>query len=165
MYEEVFPYSSPDHPAPLLGTALIVSALGAGSAIGAGRDALSVFGLCIAATAGLGSLHSVLVRLRDGRIPGVGVVGGLGPIAVLHSGHTALRLLRRRDGAGAGVDCGGVLAVAAYSLAAQIGDAIRGRCTESEQQTHDYRRRLHFASLDSRINGAPCVSTIINRNH
>ncbi len=79
MYEEVFPYSSPDHPALLLGTTLIVYALGAGSPIGPGRDALSVFGLCIATAAGLGGFHSVLVRLRDSRIPGVGVVGGLGP--------------------------------------------------------------------------------------
>lgn len=142
MFEEVFPYSNGDRSAILLGTALVVCALGAGGAIRSGGDAFAVFGLRIAAAAGLGGLHSILVRLRDGRISGVRVVGGLGAIAVLHSSHAVLGLLRRRNGTGARVDCGGVLAVAAHGRASQIGNAIPGKCAQCEQQTRDYRYRL-----------------------
>jgi len=153
MFEEVLPYSNSDRSALLLGTALTVCALGAGGAIRTCGDALSVFGLRIAAPAGLGGLHSVLVRLRDGRISGVWVVGGLGAIAVLHSGHATLGLLRRRDGTRARVHCRGVLAVAAHRFAAQVGNAIPGKCAECEQQARDYRNRLHqwHAPMDQEL--------------
>jgi hypothetical protein len=117
----------------LLRTALLIHALDARGAIGAGCDSRSILGLGLSPAAGLCGFHPVLIRLRDSSIARMWVVGGLVAIAALRGRYAAWRFLRRRHRAFIRIDGNSALTVAADGFTEPVGDAIRCGYTGSEK--------------------------------
>ncbi|MGO9990695.1 MAG: hypothetical protein ACLPSY_18105 [Steroidobacteraceae bacterium] len=70
-----------------------------------------------------------------GAIARMRIIGGFCAVAVLHGGHSIGGFLRCGHRSRARVDGGRTLTIAANGLAAQVGDAIGGRCVASNEET------------------------------
>jgi len=123
----------------LLFAALIIHALGAGSAIGALRYAHAILRLGFATRTGPCGGHAVLILLGHCGIARVRVVGGFPAVTGLRGRHPVRILLRSSDGAGIRVDPDGFLAIAANGLAAQIGNAICRKYTGRKTHTRHHQ--------------------------
>ena len=104
--------------------ALIVRTFRTFSAIRGLGDAHSIPGLGLSASGRLGGFHTVLIRLLNGGITRVRIVGRFRAGVGLCGGHSTWRLLRRSHCASIRIDSNGTLTIAANGLAEPGCDAI-----------------------------------------
>src|ERR1022692_1200314 len=104
--------------------ALIVHSLGARSSIGARGNTHSILGLGLSARGSLGGFHAVLIRLLNGGVTRMRVVGRFRAGVGLCGCHSTWRLLRGGHRASFRVDGNGTLTIAANGLAKPGSDAI-----------------------------------------